>query len=220
MEEFPSNSQRAARPRPRPERVATPKREKVERVVTSTVQQRKKPLSRRFMETFGGGDAKGTASYVVAHILVPAAKDMLADAVTQGFERMIFGESRSGNRRPGRSSGPAGYVAYNRMGGSRGPIGRGEREDSREISRRARTHHEFDEIILDNRVEAEHVLEKLEEIIAQYGECTVSDLYDLVGITSQHTDGKWGWSDLQDARVEFLRGGGYLLDLPKTAAIE
>lgn len=216
MEEFPSNSQRAARPRP--ERTAAPKREKVERVVTSTVQQRKKPLGKRFMETFGGGDAKGTASYVVAHILVPAAKDMLADAVTQGFERMIFGESRSGSRRPGRSSGPAGYVAYNRMAATRGHSR--DREETREISRRARSTHEFDEIILDNRVEAEHVLEKLEEIIAQYGECTVSDLYDLVGVTSKHTDGKWGWSDLQDARVEFLRGGGYLLDLPRTAPIE
>lgn len=217
MESFPSNSQRrAAASEPKPER------EKVERIVTSEVIQRKRPLSKRFMETFVGGDAKGTLLYVVADILVPAAKDMVADAVTQGFERMIFGESRSGNRRTSStrsSSGPGGYISYNRMGPGRG-MGREDREEPRDISRRARANHEFDEIILATRAEGELVIERLDDLIHQYEEATVSDLYDILGITSSHTDGKWGWDSMRGARVEKVRGGGYLLDLPKTKPVD
>lgn len=215
MDAFPSNSQRA---RPAREKSQTEK-PKVEKVIGSTVIQRKTPLGKRFIDTFFGGDAKGTMVYVISEILVPSAKDMIADAATQGFERMIFGESRSGNRRGGgRPSGLSGYVPYNRMGAFRGPD-RG-REETREISRRARSTHDFDEIILDTRAEAELVLEKLDDLIEQYGETTVSDLYELVGITSQHTDGKWGWDDLRGARVDRLRSGGYLLDLPKTKPVD
>jgi hypothetical protein len=216
MEAFPGNSQRT---KPAAQEVK-PEREKIERVVTSEVIQRKRPLGKRFMETFVGGDAKGTLLYVVADILVPAAKDMVADAVTQGFERMIFGESRSGNRRSGSrpSSGANGFVSYNRMGSNRAPDR--QREDPRGLSRRARTNHEFDEIILATRAEGEEVIDRLGDLIGQYEVATVADLYELVGITSQHTDGKWGWDDMRGARVERVRSGGYLLDLPKTMPVD
>jgi hypothetical protein len=214
MDTFPSNSQRKLKAEVESGGV---QREKVERIVTSEVTQRKKPLSKRFMETFFGGDARGTLFHVVDDILVPAAKDMVADAFTQGFERMIFGESRSGNRRSGSRSGPSGYVSYNRMGPNRRPDR--EREDPR-ISRRARTNHEFDEIILATRAEGEEVLDRLGDLIEQYEVATVGDLYDLLGITSQYTDAKWGWDDIRDARVERVRSGGYLLDLPRTKPVD
>lgn len=211
---FPSNSQRKPADKPQAE-----KREPLEKIVTSGVTQRKKPLTKRFLETFVGGDAKGTLFYVMGEILVPAAKDMVAEAVTQGFERMIFGESRSGGRRSSMgSSYSRPHTNYNRMGPGRG-MSR-EREDPRELSRRARATHEFDEIILDTRAEAELVIDRLGELIEQYDVATVAALYELVGITSQHTDGKWGWDSMRDARVERLRGGGYLLDLPKTMPVD
>jgi hypothetical protein len=99
------------------------------------------------------------------------------------------------------------------MGSGRQP------SDSRDISRRARAGHEFDEIILESRAEAELVLEKLADLIEQYEVATVADLYELVGITASHTDLKWGWDDMRDAGVDRVRSGGYLLALPKTKAI-
>ena len=204
---FPGNSQRA-----RAEKVQPPQREKLKPIVTTSVIQRKKPLSKRVMETFVGGDARGTMMFVVGDILVPAAKDMLAEALTQGFERMIFGESRNSGRRSSFSA----PRNYNRMSHNRPPM----REDPRELSRRARVNHEFDEIILDTRAEAELVIDKLDEQLAEYDVVTVATLYDLVGISSQHTDGKWGWDSMEGARVEKLRGGGYLLNLPKTQPVD
>lgn len=212
MESFPSNSQRS-------KPVEREQREKVERVIESTVVQRKKTLGRRFTEAFGGGDARGTVFYVVTEILVPAAKDMVADAVSQGVERMIFGEARYTRRSSSRSSsGPNGYVSYNRMSGSR-PDPRREHEEPRGMSRRARANHEFDEILLATRPEAELVIARLRDLIHQYDSATVADLYDLVGITSSYTDAKWGWADISDAGIRRVPGG-YLLDLPKTEQVD
>jgi hypothetical protein len=209
MDSFPPNSNRTKTPAEKP-------REKVERITTSEVIQRKKPLGRRFTETFVGGDARGTLMYVVADILVPAAKDMVADAVSQGVERMIFGESRGGSRRGRTSPGIGSVINYNRMSTTR-PDPR--RDDTRNISRTARSVHNFDEIILATRVEAELVIDRLTDLIQQYDVATVSDLYNMVGITESYTDAKWGWDDMSDASVRRINGG-YLLDLPTTKAVD
>lgn len=92
MDEYPTNSKQS-RERPAEKKPAA-ERKKMEQVVTGEVSRRKKPLGRRFAETFGGGDARGVAGYVVMDVLIPAAKDAISDAVSQGIERMLFGESR------------------------------------------------------------------------------------------------------------------------------
>lgn len=181
-------------------------------VVSSGAVRRKKSLRKQFSETFVAGDAKTAIRYVAFEVLLPAAKDMVVDSFTQGIEKLIFGDSRRrGSTTP--MSGPTGYVSYNRYsrGQSSGP--------SRAISRQARARHNFDEIVLDDRVEAEEVIDKLFELVSQYESATVADLYELVGLSSTHTDHKWGWTDLHGAGVSRIRGG-YLLDLPEPEPLD
>ena len=197
---------------------ATPEREKkVEKVISGNVVQRKKGLGKKIAETFSGDDMNSVGSYVLFEVLLPAAKNMFFDAVTQGFERAIFGESK---RRISTGTRVGGYTAYNRMSApgsySGGSMARNE---SRSISPRARAVHDFDEVVLATRGEAEDVLDSLGNIIEEYGVATVVDLYDLVGITGSFTDEKWGWSDLRGATVNHIRDG-YLLNLPKTQPID
>lgn len=80
--------------------------------------------------------------------------------------------------------------------------------------------YEFDEVILATRAEAEAVLDKMEEYIENYGLVTVASLYEMVSITANHQDGKWGWDDLRGGGVERLRGGDYLLVLPKPQSVD
>lgn len=183
-----------------------PEKEKIERVTTADPIQRKKPLGKRFKETFISGDAKTAVNYVFFSVLLPAAKDALVEAGSQGMEKLVFGESR---RRHGPSSGPMGHIAYNRMtsGGRPSPMGRPQ------MSRRARSQHDFDEIVLSSRQEAEDVLDRMFDLVSKYDAATVADLYELVGLKSDHTDHKWGWTDLRGASVTRLRGDQYLLDL-------
>lgn len=198
--EFPPNSKKAQE-RDEPKRV--------ERVTSADAVRRKKSLGRQFRETFVGGDAKTALHYVIYNVLIPAAKDSISDAVASGIEKWLFGESRGGKRRGGPSSGAQGYVSYNRMGPAddRPPM-------PRSISRRARARHDFDDIVLANRTEAEEVIDRLFDLVSRYEAATVADLYELTGLDSSHTDNKWGWTDMRGANVTRVRTGGYLLDLP------
>lgn len=193
---------------------------KVKQVTQNEAIRRKKPLGKRVAETFVGGDAKSVWGYVAFDVLVPAAKDMFADAVSQGVERMIFGEGRSTSRRTGRRPNEP-YVSYNRYSSSKSSR-RQPQQDARsrqELSQRARTSHDFDEIILSTRVEADEVLDRLFDLVSKYETATVGDLYDLVGIETTYMDEKWGWVDLRGAGITRVRNG-YLLDLPKPEPLD
>lgn len=204
MQEFPPNSRKAAA------RAEEPKR--VEQVTSG--ETRKRGLSRKFKDTFIGGDARGTAQYVFFAVLIPSAKDMLAEAAQTGIERLIYGESarpRRGAPPPGYSAtGSVNYTPYNRMGPSTGS----RPSQGRPLSQASRTRHNFDEIVIPTRQEAEEVLDRMYELLSKYGSVSVSDLYELTGIQSGHTDYKWGWTELRGSRVDKLRAGGYLLDVP------
>jgi hypothetical protein len=89
----------------------------------------------------------------------------------------------------------------------------------RVMSRQARARHNFDEIVLDDRAEAEEVIDRLFDLVSRYESASVADLYELVGLASSHTDHKWGWSDLHGAGVSRIRGG-YLLDLPEPEPLD
>lgn len=181
----------------------------LKRVTSSEPVRKRKPLRKQFKETLVAGDFKSAMQYVVLDVLLPAAKDMIVEAGAQGMEKLIFGDSRRRGSVPP-SSGPTGYVQYHRMAG-----GLGSRLTSaqRVLSRQARARHDFDEILLESRAEAEEVIDQLSEVMSRYGTATVADLYELVGLASAHTDHKWGWTDIRGAGVSRSRDG-YLLDLP------
>lgn len=198
--EYPPNSDTSKEP---------PQEEKdLKQVTSGTVKRKKKSLRKQFTETFVGGDAKTALHYVVFDVLIPAAKDMIADAGSQGIEKLIFGDSRRRGASPPQA-GPTGFVSYNRYA-----MGSRQTSPQRVMSRQARSRHDFDEIILDERGEAEEVIDRLFEVVSRYGSATVADLYELVGLPGSHTDNKWGWTNLQGAGVSRVRSG-FLLDLPE-----
>jgi hypothetical protein len=180
------------------------------RVTKGETIRKKKPLRKRFADAFVAGSARMAVQYVILDVLLPAAKDMVVEAGSQGIEKLIFGEARRRGSLPPQS-GQYGYVNYNRY--SSPALGRGLSSAQRAMSRQARARHDFDEILLESRSEAEEVIDQLFEVVNRYGAATVADLYELVGLASTHTDHKWGWSDIRGAGVSRDRNG-YLLDLP------
>lgn len=209
MTEFPSNSRNAHKP--------TPEEKNIEAVVSGEVVSRKKPLGRRLRDVFIGGDTKSVVHYVIADVLIPQAKDMLSEAVSQGFERLIYGDSRPGRRMGSRYSSPSptNYTRYAVRGNN--PIGRQARDEVRG-SPSVRPH-EIDDILLATRVEAETVLDRMYDLLREYEMVTVSDLYSLLGLSSSYTDQKWGWTNLQTCDIRRVRDG-YILILPKIAPLD
>lgn len=209
--EYPSNSNNKKEPAARPE--------KLDKVVTGNVVKRKTPLSKRIKEIFIGGDADSVWGYVAYDILIPAVKDTLSDAVSMGVERMLFGDSRSSSSRR-KSAGSSGYGYTNYSSYSKGGSRYQSKDEPRQMSRRARAGHNFDEIILETRAEAETVIERLDDLCDSYGQASVSDLYELVGIVGDYTDEKYGWQDMRGADVTRAGRDGFLLNLPRPEILD
>jgi hypothetical protein len=186
----------------------------IKRVTKEEPIRRKKSLRKQFTETFVAGDAKTAVRYVMFDVLIPAAKDMIAEAGAQGIEKFIFGDNRRRGGSTPPAAGPSGYVSYNRF-----QMGSKQTSPQRAMSRQARARHDFDEIVLSERVEAEEVIDRLFEVVSRYGSATVADLYELAGIPSTHTDNKGGWTHLRGAGVARVRGG-FLLDLPEPEPLD
>lgn len=215
--EFPGNSRRGSTA---PESKQVESEKKIEAVVTGEVVRRKKPVGRRFLETFLGGSAQEVARYLLMEVMLPAAKDLITDTVSQGVERLVYGETRSISRRPGgyRPSSSASYVSYNRMSSpGSGPLP-SRRDDPRNISQQARREHNFDEVLLASRVEAENVYRKLIDLIERYQMFSVADFYSLVGVSASHTDEKWGWASMDGIKIVRVHNG-YIIEFPRAEVI-
>lgn len=185
-------------------------------VIKGKVLRQKKSLGKKFSETFLEDDTKTVGSYIFYDILIPAFKAMISDMVGGGVEMLLFGDARarraSHNMRRDGTRSSVNYGVYSRDGGQ-------PTRQTREFNKTNRARHEFDEIILESRGEAEMVLSNLVDLVVDYGQATVADLYDMVDIESTFTDQKYGWMDLSGAGVIRSRRG-YLLNLPRTQVLD
>lgn len=190
---------------------------KVQKIVTGPVRKQKKGLGKRLAETFLEDDAKSVSEYVIHDVIIPGFKDILYNAFMGGLEASLFGGRRGSRtaRDRGRS-----YVSYDKASYNSPRDSRGRERETRDISKRSRSAHRFDDIVIDSRGEAEEVISHLVDMTLDYGQATVADLYDMLGVTSEFTDNKYGWTDLRGAGVIRARGGGYLLDLPRTKPLD
>lgn len=183
---------------------------KIGKITTGNVKTKKKGFGKKFAEVFIGDDVTSVSSYILYDVLIPAAKSTLSDMVSGGIEMLLFGEAKGTRTRRDKNKSYVSYSSYSR----------GERErgaSDRSAVNRAR--HNFDEIILESRGEAEEVLSHLVDLTEDYGQATIADLYSLVGMTSAFTDDKYGWTNLSTATVSRVREG-YLINLPKAILVD
>lgn len=198
MEEYKPNSHKSREGR----LAAEAPEKKVDKVISGSVKTRKKSEIQKFADIFIQEDAQMVKSYILMDVLVPSVKKAISDIVTNGIDMILYGETGHA-----RKSGAASKVSYRSFYDKRD-----DRRDSG--SGRMRTGYEYDDIVLDNRGEAEEVLSRMDELIAAYGLVSVADFYDLVGVTGSYTDNKYGWTDIRSASVARVRDG-YRIKLPR-----
>lgn len=194
MEEYKSNSH-ASR-----EKEKNGEEKKVEKIISGQARAKKKSEFSKFANVFVSEDAGNVKSYILMEVLVPAVKKAVSDIVTNGIDMLLYGET--GVHKRNGSSSKVSYRSYY------------DRSNRGTSSSRTRNGYSYDDIILDNRGEAEEVLSRMDEIVATYGTVSVADLYDLVGITGAYTDNKYGWTDIRSASVVRVRDG-YMIKLPR-----
>lgn len=164
---------------------------------------KKKSEVKKLADVFIAEDVTSVKDYIVNEVLIPAAKKAISDIITNGIDMILYGEARGKDRRRSNESRVSYTKYYDR-----------DRDYDRNRDRSRRSVYDYDDIILDTRREAEDVLNRMDDLIDNYGMVSVADLYDLVGVTGNYTDNKYGWTNLRNAEVRRCREG-YLLKLPK-----
>lgn len=207
MDDYKPNSNRFKETQKKEESATQEK--KVEKVVTGVVKTKKKSKFNQMMDGFISEDAKNVKSYVFGEVLIPAIKKAISDIVTDGIDIILYGESRGRNKRSA-----ADRVSYRNYYDDRG---RGSRINERQAIMAAG--YSYDDIILSSRGEAEDVLARMDELMDTYGLVRVADLYDLVGITGNYTDNKYGWTNIRNADIVRVRDG-YMIKMPRAVPID
>lgn len=183
----------------------TPKDDKhIEAVAQGTKVSKSKSKARQIAEIFVGGDLKETAEHVRDDVAIPALKNFLYDSLSEGLQRLLWGETRNDRRR---NSTHRDYVGYSRRA-------RESRPAPQTNTRYSRVAQGFDDVVLATRTEAESVLSRMYDLVEQYHMVTVAEFYSLVGISAEFTDENWGWKDLRSANIQHIRDG-FRINLPK-----
>lgn len=199
-----------------PEKVSNVPPKIVERVIVTDAIIKKRGIGRKFKDLFIAADIKSSSRFVASEVLVPAAKNMILEALNSGAERMIRGESNM-RRRNYRNSGP--IVTYNRPVERNGYGGSPLPRHAPPVLPGPRVHQQQDQlIILSTREDCQLVLESMADIIENYDVVSMADLHELIGQPSTHVDHKWGWSDIRAVQIRQIREG-YLIDFPPAEPI-
>lgn len=182
---------------------------KVKKVTNGKVRAKKKSEIEKMKDNIISPEASGLQSYIFGDVLVPALKKLMSDIVKDGIDILLYGDTRRSDRDRDRDrySNGATYVSY-RSYSDRDKSDRERRRDSRYT-------YDYKELIFDNCKDADDVLETLKDILDGYDAVSVGDLYDAVGMEHNYTDNDYGWTSLRTAEVVRVRGGDYMLRLPK-----
>ena len=165
--------------------------------------------ARKLADIFISEDITNVKNYIFMDVIVPAVKKAIYDVVTNGIDMFLYGGSGKG-----KSSSSTSKVSYRNYyerkdnGGYRG--------SENTVSRNA---FDYDDIVFNNRGEAEAAKQQMMDLIDRYGIVTVGDLYEMANQTAPYTAQKYGWMDVRGAETQRVRDG-YILKLPKAVPID
>ena len=77
-----------------------------------------------------------------------------------------------------------------------------------------------DEIVFEDRSDAQRVLDELTDQIDQFGMVSAYHMYEAAGLSCEWTLKNWGWYDLINARVVRTRDGDFVIELPRMISLK
>lgn len=174
----------------------------------------KKPLSKKFAETFISEDAKDVKSWLIMDVIIPGIQSTIMDILSM----MFYGEvnSRGRGRRYDRDNGRVNYGDYYK--GSSSGRSRKSRND-RDNRYDSDDHVDFRNIVLRYREDAERIIEEMRGRIHTNNSVSIAELLDLVGVTGRYTDNNWGWDNERDIGIRRV-STGFLIDVSEPKILD
>lgn len=184
---------------------------KIIKPITTNVTVKKQSEVSKFKRQLFAEDSKSVTGHIFTTVLLPGVQRLMADAVKNGIDWLIYG-SKGGGNRPGSARNVSYQNYYNRTTNTPSA------SPTRSTAARPGAY-SVNEITFNDRGEAEATLERMLENVDSYGMVSVADFYDMVGVKHAFTDNKYGWKSLGDTQVVRNRDG-YSIQFPKSRPIE
>ena len=193
-------------------------RARKEALVQSATVRKKGVVERLVGGLLGPNGLRAIGAYVGHEIIVPMVKNAFVDSMTTGINMAVFKDQPQPNRRnnPGwnnRQHQNTNRVQYNQSY-------QNNQVKQYQSSNTMSTVYTIREVVFPNREEALMILDSMMNEIDKYGQVSVADYYDWIGLgDGTFADVSYGWEDLTRARVVSVRGG-YAISLPPVGVIE
>ena len=172
------------------------------KLIDGSVKIKPKSEARKFLDGFIADAVPSIISYLVNDIFIPY------------IERCVRGAADTAARRFGGE--------YDELYDSTGYRRYSRRSDDRGRKRYVHDGDAFglDNIIFKSRLDAQRVLDGLEDQIKRYdGVASVADLYEMLDEDCPYTGNRYGWTSMRGARIQLV-SDGYLLKLPRALPID
>ena len=191
VDDFPGNSNKSKEEAPKA---------KVEKVIDGPVKTAKPSFFRKAAKViFSDVSEEDLRTEIIFDYLIPTIKDTVVDIIKMTTEAIFYGRTaphkKSGGNKPVKVS----YSDY-------------YERDKRPVQSKSSSYN-FDEVTLNSRGDAEQVLDNMIDLTREYGQASVGDFCDLVGVDNRFTDYKYGWTDLTRTTISRTREG-YIINFP------
>lgn len=174
-------------------------KKKVQPVANGT--KKKKTEIEKIANSFLADDIHNIVNYAVNDVAIPYIKNMLADTAKKTIDAIFYG---IGGKPSGGYSSPATKVNYVSFSNS----------PTVSASKNNTYGYNYSDLTFTEPGAAEEVIRQLKGVIRQYGIASVADLYDLANVSSSYTDNKYGWQNIDEARI-IRTNDGWLLKMPR-----
>lgn len=197
MEQYPSNTLKERNKQ-------APKKEKPD--LKCVVSGKSKPVPQSFWsKVFVGikpASGQTMKSFIFDEIVTPLIQRAVVEGVTGAINYLVKGDAYA-DRKNNSSFGKS-YINYNGISSGKSNGNSGQYVYSGKNSGM-----EIENVWFESRVDAQRVLDEMQNVIANYDILTVNGFYDIIGRTNiiDPSNEKFGWSDLRNAYITASRGG-------------
>lgn len=196
-------------------------------VVSGRVSVKPKSEGKKIVETFFKGDLESVKRSIWRDVVVPTIKDMLWSTLERAGRGLIYGDSerysRSDRDRDSARARQVDFTAYSRRPERPRDRDRDPYYDANDIYDYGELRFEFDRGPdggeWEARKDAENVRANMADICAEYRWVSVAQMFELAGLPKKYTDRDWGWTNVDNARIERGRNC-YILRLDRPRPIK
>lgn len=180
-------------------------------VVSGATSVKKKGPLDKVAKALFASDVESIKKYAIEQVVIPTIKQAINSLVSNGISILLWGsptnQAKNGSTR-------VSYGSY---------WNNGQPQFGQPVPQRRAGFDafDFDSVVFDFKNDADAVLSRMDEIIANYNFVTVGNFYDLAHVScSNFQVENYGWKDIRSAYVASTYNGKFVIKFPPAYPID